>query len=366
MEKDFAMLRDLQIHNYRSFKELTIDRLRRVNLVVGANNAGKTSLLEAIYLLTHPDKPFGLTSILQERGEFLTDRELLRGRFSPSQTAPNRIDGYLVSQLFHGRKLSADISIKIQSPLAQKSLTIAISNDDANKMRRSNLVFQNGATLSEEKIKQSTITMEIENDLLLSGSLRWKELAQAGATRFVSANDIDYAELTALWDKIVLTPAEDKVTAALRIVEPSVERISFTGGRASYSGILVRLKGEDTPVPLDSMGDGMRRILALIIALVSVGQGALLVDEIDTGLYYAVLRDMWKVVIETAKKQNAQVFATTHSWDCVKAFQQALSQSSYRDDGLLIRIDRDKAQTQAITYTVDELDIAIAQSIEVR
>jgi glycine cleavage system regulatory protein len=75
---------------------------------------------------------------------------------------------------------------------------------------------------------------------------------------------------------------------------------------------------------------------------------------------------MWKVVIETATKQNAQVFATTHSWDCVKAFQQALSQSPHRDDGLLIRIDRNQAQTQATTYGVDELDIAIAQGIEVR
>jgi AAA15 family ATPase/GTPase len=67
------MLQDLQMRNYRVFKELTIDRLSNVNLIVGANNAGKTSLLEAIYLLTSHDKQLSLTSILQERGEFLTE-----------------------------------------------------------------------------------------------------------------------------------------------------------------------------------------------------------------------------------------------------------------------------------------------------
>ena len=360
------MLQDLQIRNYRVFKELAIDRLSNVNLIVGANNAGKTSLLEAIYLLTSHDKPLSLTSILQEHGEFLTDQELIRGRSNPAQIAPNRIDGYLVAQLFYGRKLSTNTSIQIQSLSAQNNLTISISNGNKSEIHHSKLVFQDGSTGSKEKPKKNTDPMAIENEVLLSTPLRWKELAQVGDTRFVSVNTTNYTELANLWDKLVLTPGEDKVIDALRIIEPGVERISFTGSRTSHSGILVRLKGEDTPVPLDSMGDGMRRILAMIVALVSVGQNALLVDEIDTGLYYAVLKDMWQVVIETATKQNAQVFATTHSWDCVKAFQQALSQSPYRDGGLLIRIDRNQAQTQATTYMVDELDIAIAQGIEVR
>jgi hypothetical protein len=299
-------------------------------------------------------------------GELFTYFDLAYRPSNPAQIAPNRVDGYLVAQLFYGRKLSTDTSIKIQSLSTQNSLTISISNGNKSEMHHAKLVFQDGSTGTKEKPKKNTDPMAIENEVLLSMPLRWKELAQVGDTRFVSVNTTNYTELANSWDKLVLTPGEDKVIDALRIIEPGVERISFTGGRTSHSGILVRLKGEDTPVPLDSMGDGMRRILAMIVGLVSVGQSALLVDEIDTGLYYAVLKDMWKVVIETATKQNAQVFATTHSWDCVKAFQQALSQSPHRDDGLLIRIDRNQAQTQATTYRVDELDIAIAQGIEVR
>ena len=45
------MLEELSIRNYRIFRELKIDQLRRINLIAGSNNSGKTSLLEAIFLL---------------------------------------------------------------------------------------------------------------------------------------------------------------------------------------------------------------------------------------------------------------------------------------------------------------------------
>lgn len=354
------MLQDIQITNYRVFEKLTLAGLKRVNLIVGANNAGKTSLLEAIYLLTSNDKSLGLTAIMQERGEFLVDQDAGRGRFRPNQP-----EGYLVNQLFYKRNFK-NKPIKIRSLSLPGSFAASITNGGDEEGRSHHLVLQNDRAKAEQTIAEKPVAMKMADALLLPTAMRWKERPQLGDARFMTVNDTDYTALAELWDEIVLTPGEDQAVEALRIIEPAVERISFTSGRTSHSGILVRLKGEETPVPMDSMGDGMRRILTLIMALVSVQQSVLLIDEIDTGLYYGVLKAMWQVVIETATKQNAQVFATTHSWDCVKAFQQALSQSPRRDDGLLIRIDRNQGQTQATTYGVDELDIAIAQGIEVR
>lgn len=354
------MLQDIQITNYRVFEKFALTGLKRVNLLVGSNNAGKTSLLEAIYLLASNNKSLGLTAIMQERGEFLADQDAGRGRFRSNQP-----EGYLVSQLFYKRNFK-NKPIKIQSLSLPGSFTVSITNGGDEEGRSHHLVLQNDLAKAEQKAEQKPIAMKMADNILLATAMHWKERPQFGDARFMTVNDTDYTALAELWDEIVLTPGEDQAVAALRIIEPGVERISFTSGRTSHSGILVRLKGEEAPVPMDSMGDGMRRILSLIMALVSVQQSVLLIDEIDTGLYYGVLKEMWQVIIETATKQNAQVFATTHSWDCVKAFQQALSQSPYREDGLLIRLDRDKEQTQVTTYTVDELDIAISQGIEVR
>jgi AAA15 family ATPase/GTPase len=114
------------------------------------------------------------------------------------------------------------------------------------------------------------------------------------------------------------------------------------------------------------MGDGMRRVLAVATSLVSAENGILLVDEIDTGLHYETLTDMWRLILETSIQRNAQVFATTHSWDCVKSFQEALSTMPDDDVGRLIRLEPQDDHIQAITYSRDELTIAIQNGIEVR
>ncbi len=110
----------------------------------------------------------------------------------------------------------------------------------------------------------------------------------------------------------------------------------------------------------------MRRILAVVASLANVGSGTLLVDEIDTGLHYAALKDMWKLIIEMAYKQEVQIFATTHSGDCVKAFKQVLEETEKPDVGKLFRLERDGEQIKAVSYLADELSIAVEQDIEVR
>ena len=77
-------------------------------------------------------------------------------------------------------------------------------------------------------------------------------------------------------------------------------------------------------VPLDSFGEGMRRLLALSLSLSDCTDGLLLVDEIDTGLHWTVMEDLWQLVIGAARDRNVQVFATTHSYDCVKGFASLL------------------------------------------
>ena len=227
---------------------------------------------------------------------------------------------------------------------------------------------------SEENIELSITyrlgdSIEIKDKLRLSpiryrpGSYVFFSSEQA---RFLTTRYLGYDELALLWDEITLTPKEDRVVEALQILEPSVRRISFTSRQTSNSGILLKLAGQDEPVPLGSMGDGMRRILALIASLVTVEGGVLLVDEIDTGLYYGVLTDMWRMLLETAARLKVQVFATTHSLDCVRSFQDALANRAESDIGLLIRLEREGDDIKAITYTKDELAIAVQQGIEVR
>lgn len=118
----------------------------------------------------------------------------------------------------------------------------------------------------------------------------------------------------------------------------------------------------DQRVPIGSMGDGIWRLLGIALALVRAEGGILLVDEIDTGLHYSVLVDMWNLVFETAKRLDVQVFATTHSRDCYEALA-AVAQKG-RHDISLQRIERGKPL--AVAFTESEIREAAARGIEVR
>jgi predicted ATP-dependent endonuclease of OLD family len=73
------------------------------------------------------------------------------------------------------------------------------------------------------------------------------------------------------------------------------------------------------------MGDGMRRILGIASSAVTAENSILLVDEIDTGLHYQTQTNLWRLIVDISQRLNVQVFATTHSWDCIAAFQEALT-----------------------------------------
>ncbi len=101
---------------------------------------------------------------------------------------------------------------------------------------------------------------------------------------------------------------------------------------------------------------------------VNAKDGMLLIDEVDSGLHYSVQANVWRLIFEVARRLNVQVFATTHSWDCVKGFQQA-TQENKEDEGLLISLRRKKDQEDeivAVLFDEEELSIVAPSHIEVR
>ena len=92
--------------------------------------------------------------------------------------------------------------------------------------------------------------------------------------------------------------------------------------------------------------------------------GLLLIDEIENGLHYTIQAEVWRFIFRVAASLNVQVFATTHSSDCVAAFQAAASESA--EDGVLIRLSRRDDRVRAVELDEDELEIAVDNKIEVR
>ena len=134
---------------------------------------------------------------------------------------------------------------------------------------------------------------------------------------FVTTDHLFPSELSRLWSSVVLTRAEQRTVEALRLVDPLIERIAIAGNDGSANA-RVLLRGADAPVPLGTLGEGVSRILTLALQLAVAEGGFLLVDEIENGFHWSVMPSVWSFLVETALALDVQVFATTHSKDCLE------------------------------------------------
>ncbi|MGH2639452.1 MAG: AAA family ATPase, partial [Rhabdochlamydiaceae bacterium] len=119
------------------------------------------------------------------------------------------------------------------------------------------------------------------------------------------------------------------------------------------------------PLPLGSLGNGMLRVLGIVLALANAKDGMLVVDEIENGIHYSAQKELWQMIFRLARSLNVQVFATTHSWDCIEAFQVAAEEDK-QEEGILIRLSLKKDEIVSTLFNEEELQIATRGSLEVR
>ena len=181
-------------------------------------------------------------------------------------------------------------------------------------------------------------------------------------------NQLVSNEISRLWDEIVLTDDEAIALDALSLVfGDRVERTASVGDGVGGARrrMLVKLANHTHPVPLRSLGDGATRMFGVALALANCRDGFLLIDEVENGIHYTVQREFWGMVLRAAHAHNAQVLATTHSKDCIDGFAAA-ALGCPEISGNLIRIDRHNGELHAVEYSMDELETAAEQNIEVR
>ena len=380
------MLESLKIEGFRGFQSFEMANLGRINLLVGKNNSGKTSILEAIQFL-----------YVQNNLDIFLETISYRGEFSWLES--NRTKVFEICHLFPGHEIipSKEIIIIGSRESHQESVTISVKsipiqlslfsdkNDDLNNDNIFDDEEWNKLLLS---IRWSQSQKPIELELLANGTLARDSIRRMASLsrishkigidnkielRFLTPFSLTSSDMAALFDNIVLSPLEDLIIESLKIIEPKIERIASIGsGKYSTAnnlgvrgGFLIKIKNHDQPIPIGSLGDGFWRMLGLVLAMVNLKNGILLVDEIDSGLHFTVMTDMWKVVWETAKKLNIQVFATTHSRDCWQSLAELITEEKITDNEITIqRIDREKSQS--VIFDPEEIVIAATSNLEVR
>jgi predicted ATPase len=173
--------------------------------------------------------------------------------------------------------------------------------------------------------------------------------------------------ISRLWNNIQLSPLEAEVGATLQVIAPDVERVSIRSDPGTPQGLMpiVKVAGSSQPFPLRTMGDGMVRLFGIALALVNARDGFLLIDEIENGLHYSIQPDVWRLIFRVASRLNVQVLATTHSWDCIEAFQKAAAESESAE-GMLIRLESLRGKVVATSFDREDLAVITRDYLEVR
>ncbi|MDX2286554.1 MAG: AAA family ATPase [Bacteroidia bacterium] len=317
------MLSSLHIRNFKCFEDLRIGSLARVNLITGKNNTGKTSLLEAVYTASGKNNWY---PVLSTRGEDINNNLV------------ERFDAF--ASLFFNRNI----------------LEEAFINEHA-------LQLINNKTGKPYTLSESNNYFEhLDCELRLLSDL------DSGPCKLVGSAALQMRELETLWDDaFFLTPYEDTALQVLQQIEPDIEKIGLgktPGGKRRFQ---VLLKGQKRPIPLMHLGEGMGRILGILLSIVGGENGILLIDEFENGLHYSVQRQVWEAVFRLAQALDVQVFATTHSRDCVEAFAAAANQPGFGQDARLIRLYRNpQRQIREANFDAETVQTAIENQIELR
>ena len=345
--------RSIEIEGYRGFKHFEANGFERVNLIVGENNAGKTALLEALEIgLTngHPARLF-LQSI--RRQEFYSPTSAIEAAAFEAGTQL-----YDVRQMFHGRQIAdaATLGIGVLGQGASAPRGLALKS--------------NGMHLNAKTVWRVPL---IERAAVAHGEV--VQAARAAGVEPANVRSIDTTRVSAvsaakMWTQFVQPNRhEPAVAAALRIIDRSVEDVicQDTEGHLGGSSFLVGLAEPRFRVPVGSLGEGFGRMLGLAICAVAARGGALLVDEIDTGLHHTVHEPFWRWLVESARAETTgfQIFATTHSEDCVRGLAKVAEESALAAQDIAIhRIDAGAATT--VRSSGRDLAMAVETGAEVR
>jgi|SRR5579872_3675699 len=355
-------LQRLEIENYRGFDQLTLDDLADVNVIVGRNNVGKTALFEALVLLgwpCHVDNSVTLNEIRGLPKLAATTEETWSLHFNQRHAGlPVRILGSgaegsrreLTLRMGQGAELIKDRNGAGGSPL----------EPNLSALRQ-----------------QSVVRFEFEHS---NGESAWAIAAVVGGKLAVIDSSVLpspvmschastwrlLVEAPQLYSDVVRAGQERMFLEGIRSIDADISRFDLLT-RAGIPTLHASL-GDGPLLPVQVMGDGVARVASWLLAITRLSDAWYLIDEVEAGIHHSALVNVWRVLIETAKRRNVQVFATTHSYEALEALNEAHRSLSKRNRPSMrvIRLQKTRDEIGVIPYDEGVLAAAVSGEVEVR
>lgn len=285
----------ISFNNYKGFKKnLKVSNLNKINIIAGDNNVGKSSFLEAIYLLANMNDINELLDLYRRRGKFVN-------KFS-AQWIKDEFKAYNLSGVFAGK----DVEIFGQK-INEEDLTI----DKSDYLTSINIT----SSFDKDKEFNSTARLFLHKGFEQS----YEKIASVCATTFSSPFSILNKELINEYhEKCIDNKVYDDIIGFIREnIDSKIKAIHKVGDDVRF-----KVEHDDfkEAVDLTQFGEGLQRIFYISLQISSAENGIMCIDEIENAIHHSLLVKFTGFIQKIAERFNVQLFITTHSNECIKAF----------------------------------------------
>ncbi len=323
------MIDKIKINNFRCYGDTQISGFKRINLIGGLNNSGKTVLLEAILLNASPTTQH-IAMLKQLRGEDMDTKELPEyswDNFFINQDKTQSIS--ITTSHSDGKEVNLTIDCNEEAGEFKQ-----LDNEESEDNDSFQLVLND--FVNDTKVLKSVLHFKykIDNkDIPVLTLMAHKKGFNAKELNVPSSKVANYIPASSRRKPSILARdygiaekrgKEAVVLDALKIVDKNIDsiKVSVVGG----AHLEIRKKGGNF-MPVSLFGDAINKILSIVLTLINNNGTILLIDEIENGIHHTVQTDFWRFLFEltTTEAFDVQIFSTTHSLEMMQAFA-AISQ----------------------------------------
>ncbi len=310
-----SYIKHVEINKFRAIKQLTLSDLSRINILVGDNNSGKTTFLEAIQLLFVSSDLNAVKRVINQRtilnpssANFYTSFMKL---FNVEQDT-NHLDLDIYAETEDGK-----LEFEIEGKEKEITGTYALSLVSEPSRKKKQEYVPEQASLFTGRIIAGRGENTEETPIKCTSLDRTNSLpAKKGEIQYISSfGHLRYD----LLQNIVDNPEYKSLAInILNQFDESIADICYTKeDDGTFLETIITKNG--VKMPFSIYGDGIKKILFILNKLFDASDSILLIDEIETGLHKKYYDIMFPIIFALAERLNVQLFIATHSIEAIDA-----------------------------------------------